>query len=196
MPVRARVVRSVASLLGLIVACAVTAGAQARNVVVNEIQITGGQLQALERQYGTRIPDGVYWYDRSSGAWGMKGGPTAGFAVAGLSLGGPLRPEASNGTTGVFINGRQLHVMDVLGLQQLIGVVYPGRYWVDAQGNAGFEGGPALVNLVVMAQQRARSGAGGGAYSVYNRLGGMFGSDGNGCLVYADRDASYSSSGC
>ncbi|MGH7537354.1 MAG: hypothetical protein ACREMF_01850 [Gemmatimonadales bacterium] len=194
---RARVVRSVASLLGLTVACAVTASAQARNVVVNEVRIADGQLQALERQYGTRIPDGAYWYDRSSGAWGMRGGPTAGFTVAGLSLGGPLRPDASSGTTGVFINGRQLHVMDVLGLQQLIGAVYPGRYWVDAQGNAGFEGGPALVNLVVMARQRgARSGGGGGAYSVYNRLGGMFGSDGSGCLVYADRDVSYSSSGC
>jgi hypothetical protein len=74
--------------------------------------------------------------------------------------------------------------------------VYPGRYWVDAQGNAGFEGGPALVNLLVLARARAARGGGGGAYSAYTRSGGMFGSDGNGCLVYADHDVSYSSSGC
>jgi hypothetical protein len=45
------------------------------------------------------------------------------------------------------------------------GVVYPGRYWVDAQGNAGPEGGPALVNLVAVARARAAQGAGGCAES-------------------------------
>jgi hypothetical protein len=38
-----------------------------------------------------------------------------------------------------------------------------GRYFVDAYGNAGFEGGPALVNLVALAQQR-RGGNGKGYF--------------------------------
>jgi hypothetical protein len=173
-----------------------TASAQSRTVVVNDLKIPDAQLNAMEQQYRTRIPDGRYWYDRTSGAWGLKGGPTAGFTLAGLDLGGPLKADASNGNTGVFINGRQLHVVDVLALQQLLGAVYPGRYWVDADGNAGMEGGPALVNLMAVARARASQGAGGGAYSTYTRSGGMFGSDGNGCLVYSDANTSYSSSGC
>lgn len=169
---------------------------QSRNVTINEVRLSDVQLQALEQHSRVRIPDGAYWYDRMSGAWGFTGGPTMGFTLAGLDVGGPLQADASHGNTGVFINGRQLHVVDVLALQNLLGAVYPGRYWVDAQGNAGLEGGPALVNLLVLARARAARGAGGGAYSAYTRLGGMFGSDGNGCLVYADHDVSYSSSGC
>jgi hypothetical protein len=41
----------------------------------------------------------------------------------------------------VFINGRQLHMMDVAALMQIT-QVYQGRWWVDAQGNFGAEGGP------------------------------------------------------
>jgi len=175
-------------------AAGTTAAAQARSVYINDVRIPDGRVSAMEQQYRARIPDGRYWYDKLSGAWGLAGGPTSGFTLAGLDIGGPLKADASNGHTGVFINGRQLHVMDVLGLQQLIGAVYPGRYWVDAYGNAGFEGGPALVNLVMVA--RSRSSQQGGAYSAYTRTGGMFGSDGNGCLVYSDREVSYTGSGC
>lgn len=48
-------------------------------------------------------------------------------------------------------------VVIVNALQQLVGPVRPGRYWLDAYGNAGFEGGPPLVNL---AQARARGNDG------------------------------------
>lgn len=106
---------------------AMPVSSQSRHVVINATRIADIQLQALAQQYRTRIPDGFYWYDRMSGAWGLEGGPTAGVTVAGLDVGGPLRPDASNGNTGVFIHGRQ-HVMDVVGLQALIGPVYQGRY--------------------------------------------------------------------
>ena len=46
------------------------------------------------------------------------------------------------------------------GLQQLVGPVQPGRYWVDAQGNAGLEGGPVLVNLFQLASQLYRQNGG------------------------------------
>lgn len=177
-----------------ILVTATAAAAQTRNVYINDVRIADHRLTAMEQQSRTRIPDGRYWYDKVSGAWGLSGGPTAGFTLAGQDIGGPLKADASNGNTGVFINGRQLHMMDVVGLQQLIGAVYPGRYWVDAYGNAGYEGGPALVNLVMVA--RSRSSQQGGAYSAYTRTGGMFGSDGNGCLVYSDKDVSYTGSGC
>jgi hypothetical protein len=53
------------------------------------------------------------------GAWGIQGGPTLGFLQAGLAIGGALQSNALNGDTGVFINGRQLHRLDVVSLQQL-----------------------------------------------------------------------------
>ena len=192
----ARAVRHIS--LGTLLAVpllAAPATSQSRHVAINAVQLPDTQVQMLEQAFRTRIPDASYWYDRVSGAWGFSGGPTAGFTMAGLDIGGPLRADASRGTTAVFINGRQLPVQDVLALQALLGAVYAGRYWVDAQGNAGLEGGPPLVNLVAVARARGAQ-SGGGAYSVYNRVGGMFGSDGNGCLVYADKDVSYSSSGC
>jgi hypothetical protein len=87
---------------------------------------------------------------------------------AGLDLGGPLPASASGGgdgrLTGVFINGRELHPADVAGLRQLVGQVWPGRWFVDAQGNYGPAGGPVWGNLVQLARARQSAG-GGGAWS-------------------------------
>ena len=172
------------------------AAAPAGPVIINDLQLADAQLQAIARQYGTTIPSGSYWYDKMTGAWGMKGGPTAGFILPGLDLGGPLKADASNGNTGVFVNGRQLHMQDVMALQQIT-PVYPGRYWMDSYGNVGYEGGPAVVNLLAL--MKARGGAGGDrSMTTYTRSGAMFGSDGNGCLVFNDPGShtSYTGSGC
>lgn len=138
-----------------------------RGVKFNGRDLSGQQaatLSRLEQAIG-RLPDGEYWYDPATGASGRWGGPTLAFLPAGLELGGKLPAEASGGgqgvLTGVFINGRELHPVDVLGLREIIGVVLPGRWWVDAQGTYGLEGGPALGNLVVIAQQRRAAGQGG-----------------------------------
>jgi hypothetical protein len=125
-------------------------------------------LERLERGVG-RLDDGAYWYDPRTGASGRWGGPALAFLPPGLELGGPLPADASGGgqgtLTGVFVNGRELHPLDVLGLQQLIGQVWPGRWWVDAQGNYGLEGGPPLGNLVLLARARQSSGGGRQAWS-------------------------------
>src|SRR5687768_529889 len=143
--------------IGVTVASAQT---ETSNVVINKTRVSEELLSAFEQAYGVRIPDGNYWYDAKTGAWGKEGGPTLGFGQAGLKLGGPLRADASGGTTKVFINGRELHIYDVLSLQQLISPysVLPGRYWVDSSGNFGYEGGWAVGNLVEIA--RARYGGG------------------------------------
>jgi hypothetical protein len=77
----------------------------------------------------------------------------AAYLPAGPGLGGPVP-----GGTGVFVNGRELPPPDVQRLAALVGPIPPGRYWIDAQGNAGPEGGPATVNL---AQLASRQGGGG-----------------------------------
>jgi hypothetical protein len=73
--------------------------------------------------------------------------------------------------------------------------VLPGRYWVDAQGNCGIEGGPAFVNLRVAAAQAAGGGAGGGAggpWSYTSSFGGTAAGDGQGNYFYSDGNTSWS----
>lgn len=152
-----------------------SSSAAGRSVTINDAQVNDSTLAALQQQYGLQIADGDYWYDPYSGAWGLPGGPTAGFIPAGLALGGVLQADASGGGTAVFINGRELHPQEVVGLEQLFGAVQTGRYWLDAFGNYGFEGGPALGNLVY-AIQTAQGGGSGYFNSTY---GGYLGSDGN-----------------
>jgi hypothetical protein len=111
-------------------------------------------LARLEAAYRTRLPDGAYWYDPVCGAFGAWGGPVLVILPAGLALGGPLPANASGGGTGIFVNGREIHAFDALYLRHLLGPINPGRYFTDAYGNAGPEGGPVLVNLLQAAQQR------------------------------------------
>jgi hypothetical protein len=98
-----------------------------------------------------------------TGAAGLFGGPALALLPPGLDLNGKAPANASGGgqgrLTGAFINGRELHPIDVAGL--LIGAVYPGRGWVDAQGNYGIEGGPAMGNLLAIARARRSAGQGG-----------------------------------
>ena len=146
------------------------AGKAVRAVKFNGRSLTATQLRTLEqleRSLG-KLEDGAYWYDARTGAAGRWGGPTLTFLPAGLDLAGPLPAEASGGGSGqltaVFINGRELHPVDVAMMQQLVGQVWPGRWWVDGQGNFGLEGGPPMGNLVALARSR-RQGGGGGSHA-------------------------------
>jgi len=124
------------------------------NVIINDKQLNSTEIQRLAASFGGTIVPGSYWYDSRSGGWGRQCGPGLGIGQAGLKLGGELKADASCGNTGVFINGRELHTQDVLFLQSLSGYVAPGRYWMDAQLNAGVEGGPALVNYRTLAARK------------------------------------------
>ena len=160
------------------------ASAAARAVVINGQRLTDSELEQLERAYGIRIDDADYWYDPVLGAWGVRGGPTMGFIVAGLALGGPLRADASGGNTQVFVNGREIHVFDLMALQQITGPIMPGRYFINSQGLAGFEGGPPLWNLLAMAAQ-AQQSSGGGSNTWQSKLTGASGfSDGHSGAVF------------
>jgi hypothetical protein len=178
-------------ILALAVALAIASQSEAqgrsRNVVINGERISLEMLRAYEQRYRVHVADGAYWYDGFSGAWGVQGGPTVGFIAPGLAIGGKLRSDASHGKTGVYVNGRQLHWMDVLALQQIIRVL-PGRFWVDANGIGGWEGMPASFNLRALA---ARSGRG-GAWSYHSKYGGSVGGDGN-FVYYIDSKTSMTS---
>ena len=162
------------------------------SVYINRVKMDPAKLKALETAYQTKIGEGWYWYDKTCGAWGVENGPTAGFIMAGLDLPGPMPPDISGGGTGIFINGREIHPMDQLGLQQLFGITYRGRYWLDARGNLGPEGGPALVNIVAAVQAAQRQQSGGSTTHGYGSTSGARGTlagDGQGGHMYSGRTA-------
>jgi len=131
-------------------------------VRVNGRELGEDQLAALRQVYGQQPVPGDYWYDPASGLFGVTGGPAAGFLLPGHDL-GPCPPSASGGRQGVFVNGRALHDSEIATLTWLAnGVILPGRYWLDAMGNVGYEGMPvAIGNLYLLAQSRGGGGGGG-----------------------------------
>ncbi len=169
-----------------------------RNVYINMVQLDAETLSALESYYG-HIPSNYYWYDSVSGLIGLQGGPAFGQIATDLPLGGPLQVNASGGGTGVFVNGREIHVDDYLALVYTFGEVYPGYYWLDGQGYYGYEGGPALGNLYATSTQNTgagNTGVGGGYGGYIDRgYGGTYGSDGN-CYYIDVGSGSYMPPGC
>lgn len=160
-------------------------------VVVNGEPLPPQKVMALQQIYGPIRP-GNYWYDPFSGLWGLVGGPTLGQIMPGHDIGGPLRADASAGDTNVFINGRQLHLQEVLYLQRL-GPVLPGRYWMNAQGIGGYEGGPPIFNIgAAVAARRGQAGQPGWNVSGH---GGHLLSDGN-CSFFMDPKSGSSVGNC
>jgi hypothetical protein len=137
------------------------ATAQDSGILVNGQPLTVEEIA----HYGVDLPPGRYWYDGVSGLWGVEGGAYAGQIVAGLPLGGPLQPNASMSDTGVFINGREVHIDEVAELLRMFGEVPPGRYWLGADLVGGIEGQPASFDL--KAASAAASGGSGGQGSGY-----------------------------
>ena len=49
--------------------------------------------------------------------------------------------------TGVFVNGRELSIAEVVQIQRCMPVI-PGNYWMDGQGTFGYVGGGPIGNLI------------------------------------------------
>ncbi|MEM6800172.1 MAG: hypothetical protein AAF696_02145 [Bacteroidota bacterium] len=125
-------------------------------VYINDMLISSQSLASLKQYYNIQLQAGKYWYDKKCGAWGMQGGPCLGFVPANIRIGGSLKARASNGNTGVFVNGRELHYQDVRALRKII-VVRQGRFWLDAKGNGGYEGYPSSFNLLYLSKKAGGS---------------------------------------
>jgi len=111
------------------------------------------------------------------------GGPCRGFITPGLALGGGQLAHDASGNTGtrVFINGREIHATDVIGLQGMGVTVMQGNWWLNADGSYGFAGNPIpLGNLRL--QAATAGGGGGGAHTWSTRMGHYGGSDGQGFM--------------
>ncbi len=84
----------------------------------------------------------------------------------------------SGGGTGIYINGREIHPLDQQALMQLFGVTYLGDFWMDAAGNLGYVGGPAIANILQASQQAARGGGSSGGGSVTHGYDSTYGARG------------------
>ena len=131
-------------------------------VIINNVVLTSGQVAELTNTYGTKPLPGNYWYDARSGLYGVVGYPAFGFMLPGHRF-GTLKRDASHGNTNAFVNGRELPLAEYTVWSQMVGSwIQPGMYWLDSQGNAGYEGNPApVINLYVLAQQNSYRGQGG-----------------------------------
>lgn len=153
--------RTIVLFVALIAACAKASAAQDRAIVVNGQALSPETVQQLKQIYPVVIPSGRYWYDPVSGAWGREGEPIAGQMMPGLALGGPLQADASHGSSGVFINGRQITDGEKSYIELMCQTpVAPARYWIMANGIGGYEGGPAIFNLAQCPGFAQQSGGG------------------------------------
>ena len=136
--------------------------ADKNKVIINSVVLTEQQVTEIEKKYGIKPRPGKYWYDSVSGLYGVAGYPAYGFMFAGHNF-GKLDHNASNGSTGVVVNGRQLPQSEWAVWSYMLGYwIQPGAYWLDHNGNACYQGNPiALVNLFVAAQQNVYRGKGG-----------------------------------
>jgi len=148
------------------------AASQEGVVIINGIELSNTQLGDLEGLYGVKPMPGNYWYDATSGLYGVIGFSAYGFMSAGHQF-GELDSNASNGDSNVYVNGRHLPQMEWLVWSRLLGyVIQPGRYWLDANGNTGYEGNlTPMENLYLAAQRNAYHGGGSGDKMWSSRFG-------------------------
>ncbi|KAL0848588.1 hypothetical protein Bca101_021835 [Brassica carinata] len=83
------------------------------SVSVNGHSLTERMLKKAEKLAGA-IQPGNYWYDYRAGFWGVMGGPGLGIIPPFIEeLNFPMPENSAGGTTGVFVNGRELHRKDL-----------------------------------------------------------------------------------
>ncbi|MEN0066479.1 MAG: hypothetical protein AAGA48_30360 [Myxococcota bacterium] len=132
----------------------------ATGISINGRALSQSQVAALTRHYGAAPQPGSWWYDPRSGFFGRMGEPVFGTIQPGHDF-GMLKANASKGRSGVFLNGRQLPAAELGVYAMLLGPVQPGRYWLDEQGNVGFEGQSVPVANLLLAAQAAGMASGG-----------------------------------
>nr|XP_043629307.1 extra-large guanine nucleotide-binding protein 1-like [Erigeron canadensis] len=107
-------------------------------VIVNGQQLTSEeviQLQTCAYPPKKLVP-GSYWYDKLSGLWGKEGHKPCQIITPGLSIGGAIMENASNGNTKVKINNRVITKSELFMLK-VARINHKGgpEFWVSHNGS-------------------------------------------------------------
>ncbi|KAK3412473.1 hypothetical protein EUGRSUZ_I01221 [Eucalyptus grandis] len=83
-----------------------------------------------------KLRPGHYWYDKVAGFWGKEGQKRWQIISAQLDVGGYIKPNASNGNTGIIINNREITKEEVWMLKSA-GIPCEGKphFWASADGS-------------------------------------------------------------
>jgi hypothetical protein len=109
-------------------------------VFLNGVRLEPADLSELQAVLGQAPVPGRYWYDPRSGLWGLEAHGAAGVTRPGLRVPAPLPADAARGSSGVFVNDRQLTARELAVIAQLLGWdesssgALAGRYVLDEQG--------------------------------------------------------------
>jgi len=120
-------------------------------VVINGKSMTIYEKQAFQNFYGVAPSPGNYWYDSTSGLYGRIGESAAGFIFPGHDF-GVMKFDASNGNSGVYLNGRELQSSEAQYFLSFLGTSNTGYYYLDSYGNLGMQGYPS-VNIFSSASE-------------------------------------------
>ena len=82
--------------------------------------------------------------------------PVEGQTLPDMNLGGALRSDASDGASGVFLNGRELPALELLSLNPP-GALTQGLWWMTGDGTFGPQGGATAGRLTFGATPEAGS---------------------------------------
>ncbi|KAJ0608008.1 putative G protein alpha subunit, helical insertion [Helianthus annuus] len=98
------------------------------------------QLQTCSHPPKGLVP-GFYWYDKLSGFWGKEGKKPSQIITPGLSIGGMIMKNASNGSTNVIVNNRVITKRE-LWMLKVARINHKGSpsYWVSHNGSYQEEG--------------------------------------------------------